>query len=299
MAEFPVTCSCGTEFIADDEGGAEIQCPTCGNRLRLEPEASPSPQPGTASYFRCPRCERPVEHERIFSCPRCGADLRPGHWQKISDDSFHNLVMHSPHGPPPPFYGRIYWILFRPTEFFRHVRFEEGFHSAGLFFLLCWLAVLPLLGVTMQAAWQRAALVPEGEAAEFAAIWAARLAALALPVFLLCGGLWATVAHLLGTWSQYQSDVGAMLRVGFYSAVPLTVALVVECLLVLVDSSAAGYSVTLPFLFWTLALQAIGVNSVSRLGPERSWVVALVPSALVAVMLAFAGVRFVAAYVPR
>ena len=72
MAEFPVTCSCGTEFIANDEGGGEIQCPTCGNVLHLEREPAASASPATTSYFRCPRCERPILL-RWKLCPYCGS----------------------------------------------------------------------------------------------------------------------------------------------------------------------------------------------------------------------------------
>lgn len=288
MAEFPVTCSCGTEFIAQDEGVSEIECPTCGNRLRLLPEFDPPPDAATGPFFRCPVCDRPVEHERIFSCPRCGADLRPGGTSQRADDTYHRLILRGPDGPPPPFYGRLFWILFRPTRFFHQIRFEDGFHAAGLFYLCLWVAVTPLVGVTIHAEWARRSLQPDGGVAETVGLAVLETAAVALPFLLFCTVLWAALAHLVGSQIKYESDVGAMMRVACYASAPLGVGVMAACLLVLVQVHLSIFTLAAPFLFWTLLLQVIGVSGVARVVPESSWLIAFTSSAVVGVIAALA-----------
>ncbi len=290
MAEFPVTCSCGTEFVADDEAGPEIRCPTCGNQLHLDPEPQVPTEPSARPFFRCPRCERPVEHERIFACPRCGADLRPGP-RAISDDTFRRLIDRELDVPPPPFYGRMAWILFRPRRFFRHIRFEEGFHSALLFFLLSWFAPTPLVAATWHIVSSGYSHRGHSRIAESAAVWTAKGAGVALPFFLVLVSLWAMFAHCIGRLLRYQGDLGAMLRVACYGAVPLPIGLTLACGLLIFEVGFSVFGLALPFLFWTLLLQVIGLVAVSRVAPETAWFIAIAASSLVAIFAAVVGSR--------
>ncbi len=288
MAEFPVTCSCGTEFIADDDGAAEIQCPACGNRLRLLPEPDLPVGPRTGPFFRCPNCNRPVEHERIYSCPRCGADLRPGGQPGEVDDTFHRLALRAPETPPPPFYGRLFWILFRPTAFFHHIRFEEGFHSSGLFFLSLWIAVTPLIGITIHTEWTRRSLMSAQRVAESVGMAVLETAAVAIPFLLFCTVLWAALAHVIGQKVKYESDVGAMMRVACYASAPIAVGVIAGCVLLLVQVQISPFLLAMPFLVWMVLLQVIGVGGATRVTPETAWMIAFTPTAVVGTVAAMA-----------